>query len=194
MRTFAAEYLKNGRNGAEAYRTAYDVNLTPQRASEKASRLLRHPLVKPIIDAAERKAAAETEKQLQRYAVTKGRVVAELARLGFANMGDYVNLGEPDEKGKRELTLDLSKVDRDQLAAVSEITIDDEGKIKFKLHDKRGPLFDLAKIQGYVVDRHAHRMVKSFEDLSDEELDNLHTDVQARRGAGLGRARKSNRR
>jgi phage terminase small subunit len=96
---------------------------------------------------------------LRNAAVTKERIVAELALLAFSNMADYTRL-----VGRTRVT-DLSNVTREQMAAVAELTVEDfkDGrgrgardvrKTKLKLAEKRAALSDLAKLLGYVVDRH----------------------------------------
>jgi phage terminase small subunit len=85
--------------------------------------------------------------------VHSGAVQLELARLGFANMCDYVEIGDDGLP-----YVNLRKLTREQAAAISEFSVDTiEGKdkptvtrVKFKLHDKRGALSDLAKILGVV--------------------------------------------
>ena len=92
--------------------------------------------------------------------VHSGAVQLELARLAFANMRDYVVIGKDGLP-----YVDLSELTREQAAAISEFSVDTiEGKereadgkskptvtrVKFKLHDKRGALSDLAKILGVV--------------------------------------------
>jgi hypothetical protein len=82
------------------------------------------------------------------------RVLDELAKLGFANMADYMTVG-PDG----DPVLDFSKLTRDQAAALTEVTVEDylEGrgkdarqvrKVRFKLADKRGPLELIGKHLG----------------------------------------------
>lgn len=88
--------------------------------------------------------------------VHAGAIQMELARLGFANMFDYIRIGRDGLP-----YVDLQNLTRDQAAAIAEFTIDtipggeDEPpvtRVKFKLHDKRGPLSDLAKMVGAVED------------------------------------------
>lgn len=160
QRKFVETYLANGRNGAAAYRAAYSNSATPQRAAEEASKLLKHPKIRPIIDAAAQKAEQATARAVDRYAATQERIVAELARIGFASMADYVRV-QPDGTA----VVDLRDVDDDQFRAVSEVTVEQAGdigdddqpvpvkRVKIKLHDKRAALVDLARIQGFVVDR-----------------------------------------
>src|SRR5208283_714778 len=82
----------------------------------------------------------------------------ELAKIGFANMQDY--MGSTPGGGPY---LDFSKLTRDQAAALAEVTVDDfvDGRgenaravkrVKFKLHDKRAALVDLGGHLGMFQD------------------------------------------
>jgi phage terminase small subunit len=94
QRAFVEAYLRNGRNAAEAYRTAYDTNMSARLVADEASKLLQHPGIAPIVAEAERRAAAATERALDRYAVTKERIVSALARLGFYDARDVFSWSE----------------------------------------------------------------------------------------------------
>jgi len=92
--------------------------------------------------------------QTKRTEVSADRVVAELARIGFADMRDYwPHAGE---------TVDLHRLDQDRTAAVEEITIDEfvdpagvvHRRTRLKLHDKPAALVSLARHLGMFVDRH----------------------------------------
>jgi phage terminase small subunit len=107
-------------------------------------------------DKADRKAL---EIACERLAITKENVLAELAKIGFANMLDYVRVTD-----EGEAYVDLSALDRDKAAAIQEVTVDtyQEGRgddarevkrIKFKLGDKRAALVDIGKHLGMFVER-----------------------------------------
>lgn len=98
----------------------------------------------------------------ERAQVTRADVLRELAFLGFSNMQDYMRAG-PDG----DPYLDFSSLTREQAAALTEVTVEDfkDGRgeeardvrrMKFKLADKRAALVDIAKIQGWHIDRHEH--------------------------------------
>jgi phage terminase small subunit len=87
---FLEAYLANGRNGAAAYRAAYQTNASNQRAAEEASRLLRHPKIAPKIDKAERRAHRAVERVLDRYVVSEERVTEALAKIGFLRSLDFI--------------------------------------------------------------------------------------------------------
>lgn len=154
QRRFVEEYLRNGENAAAAYRAAYGTKASPLRCSQEAHRLLRHPKIAPIVTAAHERAEKATERVLDRYEVSKERIIAELARLGFANMQDYMRAG-PDG----DPYLDFSALTPDQAAALAEVTVEDfkDGRgedardvrrVKFKLYDKRAALVDLGRHLG----------------------------------------------
>jgi phage terminase small subunit len=107
--------------------------------------------------------AAATARAIAKLTVTKEAVLGELAKLGFANMADYMKVG-PDGLP----VLDFSGLTRDQAAAIHELVVEtrteerDDGppivivKTRFKLADKRGPLVDLGKHLGLFKDRVEH--------------------------------------
>lgn len=136
-RIFAREYLVdlNGKRAAIA------AGYSKRSAEVTASRLLRKPRVQRLI----RKLMKRRAEKLD---LTGERVLKELARLAFANMTDYIDIG-PDGSAR----VDFSRVDRDKGAAIQEVDIDEysertgnrkRGKptfetvkrVKFKLADK----------------------------------------------------------
>jgi len=106
------------------------------------------------------KAIAERQQVIsERVGVTAERIVEELAKIGFANMLDYITIGSNGDP-----FVDLSKLSRDQASAIAEVTVEDfvDGrgedarvvrKIKFKLHDKRASLVDLGRHIGMFKER-----------------------------------------
>jgi len=98
-------------------------------------------------------------KRSERTEITADKVLTELAKIGFANMDDYVRTTDDGDA-----YVDLSDLTRDQAAAISEITVEDykdgrgEGsrdirKVKFRLSDKRAALVDIGKHLNMFVDR-----------------------------------------
>jgi hypothetical protein len=96
--------------------------------------------------------------------VTKERIVAELVKIGFSNMLDYVRIG-PDGLPY----CDFSAITRDQAAAIQEVNVEvgtayeynKKGerkavpvrKVRFKLADKRAALIDMGKHLGMFRDQ-----------------------------------------
>jgi hypothetical protein len=116
---------------------------------------------------------------VQIAAISKETVLAELAKLAFSNMLDYIEI---DADGQPRL--DFSALTRDQAAAIHEVVVEtrteerDDGspiiivKSKFKLADKRSPLVDLGKHLGLFKERVEHTgkddgpiKVKSYTDI-----------------------------
>lgn len=106
------------------------------------------------------RAIAERQRVISdRTGVTAEAVVAELAKIGFANMQDYMRAGQQGDP-----YLDFSALTRDQAAALSEVTVEDfvvgrgddardVRRVKFKLHDKRAALVDLGKHLGIFTEK-----------------------------------------
>jgi phage terminase small subunit len=157
-------------NAAEAYGEGFagSRRLKPQSRAEAASRLLaNNDKVQARIEALRARVVAAAEKK---FDISIERCMAEYARMGLANMESYVER-LPDGTAR----LDLTKVGRDEMAAVQEMTFetvmssdpnaldaagqepkDADGKpnkvavlkTKFKLHDKKGPLDSIMKHLG----------------------------------------------
>lgn len=142
---FASAYLRTG-NRSYAWREVWPES-SPAYSHIGASKLLAHPWMAGYI--------AEIHATIrERMKLTKENVLEEIAKLGFANFSDFVVLqadGSPQ--------FDLSGLSRDQMAAISEMTIDtyiigksepeNEGRevrsVKVKLAPKMGALEALGK-------------------------------------------------
>jgi phage terminase small subunit len=128
---FVQEYLIDLNATQAAIRAGYSA----KTANEQGARLLANVSIAAAI-------AAKQEKLFDRYEVTADRIVRELALMGFSNMLDYVSI----EGG--EARVDLSAIDRDQAAAIQEVTVESVGggkeapivRTKFKLASKQGAL------------------------------------------------------
>jgi phage terminase small subunit len=146
---FVAEYLVDLNATQAAIRAGYSA----RNAGKIGPELLGKTRVSAAIEVAQ-------EARAQRTGITADRVVAELAKLAFVNMADYLRAnpgGDP--------YLDFSALTRDQAAALSEVTVEDfkhgrgedardVRRVKFKLADKRAALVDLGRHLGLFVDKH----------------------------------------
>lgn len=117
-----------------------DAKLPATSVSQKANRISTNPEVRNRI--------AEIRAQMAtRTSITAQRVLEELAKIGFANAGDMIEVGEDGLS-----TVDLKKLTPEQKAALSEIEIitnpDGKQRVKVKLHDKRAALMDIGKHLG----------------------------------------------
>jgi len=150
QKRFVQEYLIDSNATAAAIRAGY----SRQSARQSGSDNLRKPEVAKAIAAAREKLAGKLE-------VTAEAIVAELAKLGFSNMSDYMRV---DHDGYPHL--DFGALTRDQAAALASVEVEefvsatgevDEDdkpiapeilKVRFKLADKRAALVDLGKHLG----------------------------------------------
>lgn len=133
------------RSGFSAYLIVYP-KTSKGAAQTGFSRLLRNAQFKSRLAYLDSRV---TEKVVERAAVTAEQVIAELAKIGFANMLDYARVTDDGEP-----YVNLSEVTRDQAAAIAGFTVEDfkDGrgedardvrKVTFKLHDKRAALVDI---------------------------------------------------
>ncbi len=137
--TFCREYIID-LNGTRA---AIAAGYTKKGAHVTASRMLSNPKVQGRL--------AELQKEkADKLDLSAEKVLGELSRLGFSNMLDYVTI----KNG--EALIDVSKLTREQAAAIQEITVDEyvdgRGKdarevkrIRIKLADKNRSLENLGR-------------------------------------------------
>jgi phage terminase small subunit len=136
-----------------AHQAALAAGYSPRTAQATGSENLRKPAIAEAIAAGQAKVAVKLE-------ITQELLAQELAKLAMVNMEDFIRIGSDGDP-----YIDLSELTRDQAAAINEITVDDyvEGrgyeardvkKVRFKLHDKRASIMDLAKLLGLVVTKH----------------------------------------
>jgi phage terminase small subunit len=106
---FAREYLVdlNGKRAAIA------AGYSSRSAEVTASRLLKKPRVQKLIRKLMRRRAEKLD-------LTGEKVLKELARLAFANMIDYIDIGLDGSA-----RVDFARVDRDKGAAIQEVNIDE---------------------------------------------------------------------
>ncbi len=175
---FAQEMAK-GANGVDAcIKAGYETNA--KAAAVSANRIAKRPEIKArISELLERRAeidAKSTERAIEKTGITKAAVLEELAKIGFANMLDYIT---PQADGYAYV--DLSKLTRDQAAAIQEVIVEEysEGRgedsrdvkrVKFKLADKKGALVDIGKHLGMFIDRQEVGKPGDFANMTDEEI------------------------
>ena len=114
-------------------------------------------------------------RAVERLAITKESVLAELAKIAFANMQDYMKVGEDGQP-----SLNFKDLTRDQAAALAEITVEEfvDGRsdkrrvrrVKFKLASKQDALVALGKHLGLFIERHEIGGPGDFARMTDDEL------------------------
>lgn len=136
---FCREYLVDLNATQAAIRAGYSTNSARSQACE----LLTNPNIERRIAELKAERAARTE-------ITADDVVRELAKVGFASVGRFLDLSDPEAP-----CLTLEHATEDDLAAIERLDIEevveDHGanrrrvrKIRIKLHDKLKALHDLA--------------------------------------------------
>lgn len=142
---FVAEYLIDLNATQAAIRAGYSEN----GANRQASQLLSNIDIQRAIERAKAKRDKRTE-------ITQDRVVAELAKIGFADIRKAVAWGrspvdqvsenaDPNGLGVYPVELVPSdEIDDDTAAAVSEVSLTQTG-VKVKMYDKRAALEALLK-------------------------------------------------
>ena len=162
---FVAEYLVDLNATQAAIRAGY----SKRTARSQGQRLLTNVDIAKAINAAVARRSERTE-------IEADAVIRELAKIGFANMLDYITIGKDGDP-----YVDLSKLTREQAAAIGEVTVEDftdgrgEGardvrRVKFKLADKRGALVDLGRHFGLFTDKAVVNVNHGIQDMNDDEL------------------------
>jgi len=129
-----------------------------------ASRLSTNVNIKARVDEI---AGKVNERVIDKLAITKERVAAELAKIAFVDIREAVKWGRspidtesenasPNGLGIYPVELVPSDIISDEAAAaVSEVSLTQTG-VKIKMYDKRAALMDLAKLMGFVVEKQDH--------------------------------------
>lgn len=133
---FCQEYVIDLNGTQSAIRAGY----SKKTAKEQATRLLTNVHVQSKI--------SELQKNIgNRLEVTAERVIAELAKVGFSNIQDYLDQGNEVK--------DLTTIDRDKAACVESIKIQESEtqfgtsrSVSFKLSDKISALEKLGRHLG----------------------------------------------
>jgi phage terminase small subunit len=156
---FVEEYIVDLNATQAAIRAGYSQKTAQEIGSENLSKPL-------IAEAIAKLRSRETKAAMDRFAVTKDRVISEMARLAFANSETFFRW---NKDGVDVLSSDdLTRDDKAAVVEVSQTVTESGGTIRVKLADKRAALMDLAKLGGWIVDRSDVRM--RLEDMTDEDL------------------------
>lgn len=163
--------LKNARHEAFAQALAKGMTATDAYAAAgykgdrtAASRLSTNVNIKQRVSEI---TGRVNERVIDKLAITKERVAAELAKIAFLDIREAVRWGRspvdtesenasPNGLGIYPVELVPSDMISDEAAAaVSEVSLTQTG-VKIKMHDKRAALMDLAKLMGFIVEKHEH--------------------------------------
>jgi len=141
---FCLSYIETA-NASEAYRRSYNAGkMKPSTINEKASRLIADGKIRARLD--ELRAGHK-----KRHEVTVDRIVAELAKIAFANASDFFEWGPSGVRVRPHE--DLTEDQRSVVCEVSQTVTADGGTIRVKLSDKQAALDKLGKHLGMFADR-----------------------------------------
>lgn len=148
---FVKEYIIDLNASAACLRSGYK----SKNPDVDGHRLLVNPSIKVAIE----QAMVERSKRTE---ITADMVLKEYAKIGFADIKDYLSfrtaqtIVDRDNEGKPivdyAMVIDLKDSDQVDGAAISEVTLKD-GTLKFKLHDKKGALDSMARHLGMFTDK-----------------------------------------
>ena len=156
-----AQNLFTGMSQREAYKAAYDAeNMTDKSIDEKACELAANVKITERI-------GQLTEELRLRNTITVEKVLAELSKIGFADIKQYLEYktaktvvdydketGDPVIDYKQIVdVVDSSEVDG---SVIQEISISKDGMFKFKLHDKMAALEKMGKYLGMFTEKIEH--------------------------------------
>lgn len=135
-------------NAAQSYSKARGGEVKPSSAATEAWKLLQRPEI--IARLAEVRTQLRAECQVE-----AADVIRELKRIGMARLSDVVQWTDDPFGNLRVTVTDSADLDDDTLAAISEISRDDNEhgvKVRVKMHDKGAALLNLGKALGMFTD------------------------------------------
>lgn len=156
-KVFVREYFKNGKNATAAHRVAFP-HLTYDNIHKQvraAAAYKRNHAVAKAIREGESREVQKLGNVMDKYAVTKEKIVEEFARIAFANTGDYMTWG-PDGVNVKPSS-ELTAEEKAAIAEVKETRSDKTGTVvQVKPYDKISALTALAKTLGMLQDKVSH--------------------------------------
>lgn len=153
-------YVAARLEGANKTQAAIKAGYGAKNAHKEGWKLERKPHVLAAIQAVSRRA-------LEQAGVTRERVVAELAAIGFADIRKAVRWGnvaqvtgetadgEPIMTHANDVALiDSDKLDAETAVAIAEVKRGQDGTISIKMHSKLQALQEIVKVMGYADEGH----------------------------------------
>jgi phage terminase small subunit len=150
QRLFIEAYLIH----KNATKAAIAAGFSERSANNQGTRLMANDAIRGEIE-------ARLASTFDRYAITSDRIIRELAKIAFANIGDFIAVQDGGSA-----IVDFGSATREQMASLKSVEIDERTidgaapgvrKVKISMNDKRQALMDLAKIARMLpADRHEH--------------------------------------
>lgn len=206
-----AQGISEGMTGADAYIWAgYASNANA--AAVSATRLLKDAKISSrIAELLKRREDIEvkaTEKAVNKLAISKERILSELAKIGFADIRKAVKWSSLEIKEEDQpdggdtlvvkhiytnnvLFMSSDEIDDETAGAIAEVSQTPTGGLKIKLHDKRAALVDMGKHFGLFKEVHEHtgpgggpvqlqRIERIIVDPSDPDAQGVHSAPKAK--------------
>lgn len=151
QKRFAEEYLID-LNATRAYKAAYPNVKKDETAAAAAARLLKNVKVKAYID-------EQMQKRAKRTEVTQDKVVAELAKIAFAQITDFVEI----DSRNNVIIRSTDEMDKNKIGAIAGIKEGQNG-IEVKMNDKEKALELLGRHLGMWNDKQEITATISYED------------------------------
>jgi phage terminase small subunit len=148
QRAFVNAYIANGRNGAAAYRTAYNSRADVKGCSREAAELLDNPRVAAIIASHDRMLALAEQRELESLEVTEERVIQTMAAIAFYDPREVLSW---DTEGKVTFK-DSESLALRSVLPIREIAVLPNGGFRVRFHDRRAAIMDLARLRGMISD------------------------------------------
>ena len=153
QQAFIGEYMIDMNATASALRAGY----SPRSAGKIGFQLLENTRIQEGLQKA-------MDKRAKRTDITADRVLAEYAKIGFADIKDFLSYNtvktevDFDEENNRPIygykqIIDVKPSDEIDGTLVNEVSISRDGTFKFKLHDKKGALDMIGKHLGMFTDK-----------------------------------------
>jgi phage terminase small subunit len=140
---FCQLYIKTG----NATKAAQGAGYSEKTADVQGSTLLRNPKIRKHLEKYWNKAAETTS-------ITSADIIAELKKIGFAQITDYVSFNGVGVSMK-----DSAELPPEKVGAISEVSSSDTKygvNVRFKLHDKIAALEKIARLMGLITDKIDH--------------------------------------
>lgn len=169
-----------GLSQREAYKQSYDCqNMKDKSIDEKACELAKNVKIMSRL--------TELQNELkERNMVTVERILAEYAKIGFADIKEFVEFKtvktvvDTDDNGEPivdyKMIVDAKDSSQVDGTLINEVSIGKDGTFKFKLHDKLNALEKMGKTLGMFTDKVESKNVNvnlndDISNMTEEEID-----------------------
>ncbi len=164
---FAHEFALGG-NASEAWRGAFGEDPGADDVVRKRANTLVH---RPDIAEKIAEIRARTQEVIDaaaaRHNMSKASLVEEYVQGVRASMASFL----VKDPASGEMRVDITTASDTALASIQRIKLDAKGRVReIALYDRFDVGFKLARLMGWVVEKRDIRIIRSIEDLSDDEL------------------------